>query len=55
MLPEEAGDYEKAKTVYTYLIDLASYEVSEHDQSIAGIFGKNLLYAQDMQERLSIF
>ena len=38
LLPAEAGDYEKAKTVYTYLIDLASYEVSEHDQSIAGIF-----------------
>lgn len=61
LLPEEAGDYEKAKTVYTYLIDLASYEVSEHDQSIAGIFWKKSAVcagyagaAQYLLERLNV-
>lgn len=61
LLPAEAGDYEKAKTVYTYLIDLASYEVSEHDQSIAGIFWKKSAVcagyagaAQYLLERLNV-
>ena len=40
LLPGQAGDYEKVKTVYSYLIDLAEYESSEDDQSIAGIFWK---------------
>ena len=40
LLPEGAGDYEKAKTVYTYLIDNAEYQESEDDQSMAGIFWK---------------
>ena len=40
LLPEGADDYEKAKTVYTYLIDNAEYQESEDDQSMAGIFWK---------------
>lgn len=40
LLPADATDYEKVKTVYAYLIDLAEYESSEDDQSIAGIFWK---------------
>lgn len=40
MIPEGADDYEKARTVYTYLIDTASYQESEDDQSMAGIFWK---------------
>ena len=40
LLPEGADDYEKAKTVYTYLIDNAEYVESEDDQSMAGIFWK---------------
>ena len=40
LLPEGAGDYEKAKAVYTYLIDNAEYQESEDDQSMAGIFWK---------------
>ena len=39
MIPEGADD-EKARTVYTYLIDTASYQESEDDQSMAGIFWK---------------
>ena len=39
-IPEDADIYEKVKTVYTYLIDLADYEASEDDQNIAGIFWK---------------
>lgn len=41
MLPENADDYEKARVVYTYLIDSVDYEISEDDQSIAGAFWKN--------------
>lgn len=40
LLPDGADDYEKAKTVYTYLIDTADYQESEDDQSMAGIFWK---------------
>lgn len=40
LLPDQAGDYEKTKTVYTYLIDTVEYKISEHDQSIAGSFWK---------------
>lgn len=61
LLPEGVGDYEKAKTVYEYLINLASYEVSEHDQSIAGIFWKKSAVcagyagaAQYLLERLNV-
>ncbi|MDO4336667.1 MAG: transglutaminase domain-containing protein [Eubacteriales bacterium] len=38
LLPDNADDYTTVRTVYTYLIDSADYEISEHDQSIAGIF-----------------
>lgn len=37
-IPEGADDYEKAKTAYTYLIDLTDYQATEHDQNIAGVF-----------------
>lgn len=40
LIPEGADDYEKVKTVYTYLIDLADYQSSADDQNIAGIFWK---------------
>ena len=40
LLLEGADDYEKAKTVYTYLIDNAEYQECEDDQSMAGIFWK---------------
>ena len=32
------SDYEKARKVYTYLIDQTEYEQSDHDQNIAGVF-----------------
>lgn len=61
LLPQGADTYEKVKTVYTYLIDSAEYNTSEHDQSIAGIFWKKEAvcagYAGALQyllERLSI-
>lgn len=41
MLPEDASEYEKARVVYTYLIDSVDYVVSEDDQSIAGAFWKH--------------
>lgn len=45
--------YDKVKTVYTYLIDLAEYEASDDDQNIAGIFWKKKAvcagYARAMQ------
>ncbi len=60
-IPPEADDYEKVKAVYTYLIDLADYEASEDDQSIAGIFWKKRAVcagyagaAQYLLERLEI-
>lgn len=40
MIPEGADDYEKARTVYTYLIDTASYQESEDDPEYGGIFWK---------------
>ena len=40
LVPEGADAYEKAKVVYTYLIDTAQYQESEDDQSMAGIFWK---------------
>lgn len=40
LLPEDASEYEKAKTVYTYLIDTVEYETSTDDQNIAGAFWK---------------
>lgn len=53
--------YDKVKTVYSYLIDLAEYEESDDDQSIAGIFWKKKAvcagYARAMQyllERLNV-
>lgn len=41
MLPKDASEYEKAKTVYTYLIDTVEYETSADDQNIAGAFWKH--------------
>lgn len=38
MIPEGADDYEKARTVYTYLIDTASYQESEDDPEYGGDF-----------------
>lgn len=40
MITEDADDYDKLKTIYTYLIDNVEYKVSEDDQSIAGAFWK---------------
>lgn len=37
-LPENAGDYEKAKAVYEYVILNTNYGYSEDDQSLAGVF-----------------
>ena len=60
-IPADADTYEKVKTVYTYVIDLADYESSEDDQSIAGIFWRKKAvcagYARAVQyllERLGI-
>ena len=38
--PEDAGDYEKVRIVYTYVIDHTQYQTGEDDQSIAGVFWK---------------
>lgn len=61
LIPSDAEDYEKVKTVYTYLIDLADYKASDDDQSIAGIFWKKSAVcagyagaAQYLLERLDI-
>lgn len=40
LIPEDAGDYEKVRIVYTYVIDHTQYQTGEDDQSIAGIFWK---------------
>ena len=40
LIPQGADDYVKAQMAYTYLIDTASYQESEDDQSIAGVFWK---------------
>lgn len=40
LIPENASEYEIAKTVYTYLIDTVEYEISNDDQSIAGALWK---------------
>ena len=37
-LAENATDYDKARAVYEYVISNTSYEYSEDDQSIAGVF-----------------
>lgn len=39
-IPEDAGDYEKVRIVYTYVIDHTQYQTGEDDQSIAGVFWK---------------
>ena len=39
-IPEGADDYEKVRTVYTYVIDNTAYQESNDDQSIAGTFWK---------------
>ena len=40
LIPEDAGDYEKIRIVYTYVIDHTQYQTGEDDQSIAGVFWK---------------
>ena len=40
LIPEAAGDYEKVRIVYTYVIDHTQYQTGEDDQSIAGVFWK---------------
>lgn len=40
LIPEDAGDYEKVRIVYTYVIDHTQYQTGEDDQSIAGAFWK---------------
>ena len=54
LVSEGADDYEKAKAVYTYLIDTAEYQESEDDQSMAGIFGGSRQCVPDMQGLPSI-
>lgn len=61
-IAENADDYEKVKTVYTYLLDHTDYVASNDDQSIAGTFWKKQAvcagYAGGMQyllERLGVF
>ena len=55
LIPEDAGDYEKVRIVYTYVIDHTQYQTGEDDQSIAGVFWKNPQSVPDMQELSSIF
>lgn len=40
LIPEDAGDYEKVRIVYTYVIDHTQYQTGVDDQSIAGVFWK---------------
>ena len=40
LIPEDAGDYEKVRIVYTYVIDHTQYQTGEDDQSVAGVFWK---------------
>ena len=40
LIPEDAGDYEEVRIVYTYVIDHTQYQTGEDDQSIAGVFWK---------------
>ena len=40
LIPEDAGDYEKVRIVYTYVIDHTQYQTGEDDQSMAGVFWK---------------
>ena len=40
LIPEDAGDYEKVRIGYTYVIDHTQYQTGEDDQSIAGVFWK---------------
>ncbi|WP_242982000.1 transglutaminase domain-containing protein [Blautia obeum] len=40
LIPEDAGDYEKVRIVYMYVIDHTQYQTGEDDQSIAGVFWK---------------
>lgn len=40
LIPDDAGDYEKVRIVYTYVIDHTKYQTGEDDQSIAGVFWK---------------
>lgn len=61
LIPEDAGDYEKVRIVYTYVIDHTKYQTGEDDQSIAGVFWKKSAVcagyagaAQYLLERLDI-
>lgn len=59
LVPAGTEVYETVKTVYTYLIDSVDYEMSEDDQSIAGVFWKKRAvcagYAGAMQYLLERF
>lgn len=59
LVPAGTEAYETVKTVYTYLIDSVDYEMSEDDQSIAGVFWKKRAvcagYAGAMQYLLERF
>lgn len=55
LIPQGADDYVKAQMAYTYLIDTASYQESEDDQSIAGVFWKKQAVCAGYAERPSIF
>ena len=61
LIPEDAGDYEKVRIVYTYVIDHAQYQTGEDDQRIAGVFWKKSAFCdgyagavQYLLERLDI-
>ncbi len=61
LIPANATDYQKAETVYTYIIDSTEYQESDHDQNIAGVFWKKeavcagyAAAAQFLLERLRI-
>ena len=55
LLPAEAGAYEKAKTVYTYLTIWHLMKYLSMTRVLQESSGKNLPYVQGMQGRLSIF
>lgn len=55
LVSEGADDYEKAKAVYTYLIDTAEYSGTEDDQSMAGIFWRRQAVCAGYAGAASIF
>lgn len=55
LIPEDAGDYEKVRIVYTYVIDHTQYQTGEDDQSIAGVFWKKSAVCAGYAGAVSIF